>query len=106
MPSFRSSRRRVAAALGIACLGLTAAACSSSSSSASSSAPAASSSPATSAASSAAASPSSSATGSGAVNVLYAGSLVNLITKQVGPAFQTASGYSVTGQGAGSTALV
>jgi molybdate/tungstate transport system substrate-binding protein len=40
------------------------------------------------------------------VNVLYAGSLVNLITKQVGPAFQTASGYSVTGKGAGSTALV
>jgi molybdate/tungstate transport system substrate-binding protein len=38
--------------------------------------------------------------------VLYAGSLVNLITKQVGPAFQTASGYSVTGTGAGSTALV
>jgi molybdate/tungstate transport system substrate-binding protein len=38
--------------------------------------------------------------------VLYAGSLVNLITKQVGPAFQTASGYSVTGAGAGSTALV
>jgi molybdate/tungstate transport system substrate-binding protein len=31
---------------------------------------------------------------------------VNLITKQVGPAFQTASGYSVTGKGAGSTALV
>jgi molybdate/tungstate transport system substrate-binding protein len=40
------------------------------------------------------------------VNVLYAGSLVNLITKQVGPAFQTSSGYSVTGKGAGSTALV
>lgn len=38
--------------------------------------------------------------------MLYAGSLVNLITKQVGPAFQTASGYSVTGEGAGSTALV
>jgi len=37
--------------------------------------------------------------------VLYAGSLVNLITKQVGPAFQAASGYSVTGRGAGSTAL-
>jgi molybdate/tungstate transport system substrate-binding protein len=104
MLTFRSSRRRVAAALGIACLGLTAAACSSSSSSASSS-PAAST-PASTAASSAAASPSSSATGSGSVDVLYAGSLVNLITKQVGPAFQTASGYSVTGAGAGSTALV
>jgi molybdate transport system substrate-binding protein len=103
MPTFRSARRRLAAALGIACLGLTAAACSSSSSSSSS--PAAST-PASSAASSAAASPSSSATGSGPVDVLYAGSLVNLITKQVGPAFQTASGYSVTGAGAGSTALV
>jgi molybdate/tungstate transport system substrate-binding protein len=40
------------------------------------------------------------------VNVLYAGSLVNLMTKQVGPAFQTATGYSVTGESAGSTALV
>jgi molybdate/tungstate transport system substrate-binding protein len=77
MPPFRSSRRRPAAALGIACLGLTAAACGS-----------------------------SSAAGTGSVDVLYAGSLVNLITKQVGPAFQTASGYSVTGAGAGSTALV
>ena len=38
--------------------------------------------------------------------MLYAGSLVNLMTKQVGPAFQTASGYSVTGESAGSTALV
>ena len=38
MLTFRSSRRRIAAALGIACLGLTAAACSSSSSSSSSSA--------------------------------------------------------------------
>src|SRR6202035_6161218 len=60
----------------------------------------------TASASSPAASASSTATGTGAVNVLYAGSLVNLITKQVGPAFQTASGYSVTGEGAGSTALV
>src|SRR6202012_3534640 len=49
---------------------------------------------------------SSTATGTGAVNVLYAGSLVNLMTKQIGPAFQTASGYSVTGESAGSTALV
>jgi molybdate/tungstate transport system substrate-binding protein len=91
--------------VGLAFLGLAAAGCSSSSSS---SAPAAASSSASSAASSPAASASASAgpTGSGAVNVLYAGSLVNLITKQVGPAFQTASGYSVTGKGAGSTALV
>jgi molybdate/tungstate transport system substrate-binding protein len=40
------------------------------------------------------------------VNVLYAGSLVNVMQKQIGPAFQTASGYSVTGESAGSTALV
>jgi molybdate/tungstate transport system substrate-binding protein len=106
MPTFRSSRRRLAVALGITCLGLTAAACSSSSSSSSSSSPAASTPASTAASSSAAASPSSSATGSGPVNVLYAGSLVNLMTKQVGPAFQTASGYSVTGESAGSTALV
>jgi molybdate/tungstate transport system substrate-binding protein len=104
MPISRPSRRRLAAALGITCLGLTAVACGSSSSS--SSAPAASTSAASAAATSAAASPSSSATGSGSVDVLYAGSLVNLITKQVGPAFHTASGYSVTGAGAGSTALV
>jgi molybdate/tungstate transport system substrate-binding protein len=104
MPIFRSSRRRLAAALGIACLGLTAAACSSSSSS--SSAPAASTPASSAAATSAAASPSSSATGTGSVDVLYAGSLVNLIQKQVGPAFQTASGYSLSGAGAGSTALV
>jgi molybdate/tungstate transport system substrate-binding protein len=88
--------------VGLAFIGLAAAGCSSSTSSSSS--PAASSPAASSPA--ATASASSTATGTGAVNVLYAGSLVNLITKQVGPAFQTASGYSVTGAGAGSTALV
>ena len=46
-----------------------------------------------------------SATGSGPVNVLYAGSLVNLMQKQVGPAFQQATGYSVTGFSAGSKDL-
>ena len=96
MLTYRSTRARFAV-VGVAFIGLAAAGCSSSSSSSSS--PAASS-PA------AAASASSTATGTGAVNVLYAGSLVNLITKQAGPAFQTASGYSVTGEGAGSTALV
>jgi molybdate/tungstate transport system substrate-binding protein len=104
MLTYRSTRARFAV-VGLAFLGLAAAGCSSSSSSSSSSAPAAS---ATSAASSMAASSSASAaaTGSGAVNVLYAGSLVNLMTKQIGPAFQKASGYSVTGESAGSTALV
>jgi molybdate/tungstate transport system substrate-binding protein len=90
--------------VGLAFVGLAAVGCSSSSSSSSSPAT---SSPATSASSPAAtASASSTATGTGAVNVLYAGSLVNLMTKQVGPAFATASGYSVTGESAGSTALV
>jgi len=104
MPTYRSTRARFAV-VGLAFLGLAAAGCSSSTSSSSSSAaPAAPSSAASGAASSPAAS--AAPTGSGAVNVLYAGSLVNLITKQVGPAFQTASGYSVTGKGAGSTALV
>jgi molybdate/tungstate transport system substrate-binding protein len=96
---FRSSRRarfRVVFA-GIACAGLAAlAGCSSASSSSSSSAGDSS---ATSPAASAA------ATGSGPVNVLYAGSLVNLMQKQVGPAFQQATGYTVTGFSAGSTAL-
>ena len=100
MFTYRSTRARFAV-VGLAFVGLAAAGCSSSSSSSTS---AASSPSASGAASSPAAS--SAATGSGAVNVLYAGSLVNLITKQVGPAFQTASGYSVTGKGAGSTALV
>lgn len=103
MLNYRSTRARFAV-VGLAFIGLAAAGCSSSSSSSSSSAA---SSPAASASSPAAsASASSTATGTGTVNVLYAGSLVNLITKQVGPAFQTASGYSVTGEGAGSTALV
>src|SRR3984957_10279491 len=103
MRNYRSTRARFAV-VGLAFIGLAAAGCSSPTSSSSS--PAASS-PAASASSPAAtASASSTATGTGAVNVLYAGSLVNLITKQVGPAFQTASGYSVTGAGAGSTALV
>ncbi len=96
MPTLRSTRARFAVA-GLAFLGLAAAGCGSSSSS---------SAPASSAASSPAAAASASATGTGSVNVLYAGSLVNLMTKQIGPAFQTASGYSVTGEAGGSTALV
>ena len=99
MLKYRSTRARFAA-VGLAFIGLAAAGCSSSSSSSTTSAASSPTAPA------ASASASSTATGTGAVNVLYAGSLVNLITKQVGPAFQTASGYSVTGEGAGSTALV
>src|SRR5262249_28012713 len=52
---------------------------------------------------------SSSAAGSptakGTVNVAYAGSLVNLMEHKVGPAFDTATGYTFQGKGAGSTAL-
>lgn len=51
------------------------------------------------------ASASTAARGSGPVNVLYAGSLVNLMEKQIGPAFNTATGYSFTGFSAGSSAL-
>ena len=105
MLTFRSTRARFAV-VGLAFIGLAAAGCSSSSSSSSSSSTAAASSSAPASSPAASASASSSATGTGAVNVLYAGSLVNLITKQVGPAFQASSGYSVTGTGAGSTALV
>jgi molybdate/tungstate transport system substrate-binding protein len=43
--------------------------------------------------------------GSGPVNVLYAGSLVNLMEKQIGPAFDKASGYTFTGFSGGSSAL-
>ena len=105
MLNYRSTRARFAV-VGLAFIGLAAAGCSSSSSSSSSTAASSSSPSASGAASSASASASSSATGTGAVNVLYAGSLVNLMQKQIGPAFQTASGYSVTGESAGSTALV
>lgn len=41
----------------------------------------------------------------GAVNVAYAGSLVNLMEHKLGPAFQHDSGYTYQGKGAGSTAL-
>jgi molybdate/tungstate transport system substrate-binding protein len=45
------------------------------------------------------------ARGSGAVDVLYAGSLVNVMDKQIGPAFNAATGYTFTGFSAGSKAL-
>jgi len=43
------------------------------------------------------AAPTTVARGSGPVAVLYAGSLVNLMEKQIGPAFDTATGYSFSG---------
>lgn len=44
-------------------------------------------------------------TGSGPVNVLYAGSLVTVIENSVGPAFQKATGYDVSGFSGGSDNL-
>jgi molybdate/tungstate transport system substrate-binding protein len=41
----------------------------------------------------------------GSVDVLYAGSLVSLMQNQIGPAFKSETGYSVSGISAGSTAL-
>jgi molybdate/tungstate transport system substrate-binding protein len=43
--------------------------------------------------------------GSGAVQVLYAGSLVSLMENQIRPAFNTATGYEFQGEGKGSVAL-
>jgi len=42
---------------------------------------------------------------SGTVDVLYAGSLLDLMQQQIGPAFHKATGYTVTGFSAGSSAL-
>ena len=46
------------------------------------------------------------ASGSGPVDVLYAGSLLDLMQNQIGPAFHRATGYSVNGFANGSSALV
>lgn len=43
--------------------------------------------------------------GSGAVNVLYAGSLVKLMETEIGPDFTKSTGYKFTGFGSGSTGL-
>ncbi|MHB8595507.1 MAG: extracellular solute-binding protein [Ktedonobacteraceae bacterium] len=44
-------------------------------------------------------------TAKGKISVLYAGSLVNLMEKKIGPAFTQATGYPYEGEGKGSTAL-
>lgn len=46
------------------------------------------------------------ASGHGKVSVLYAGSLVNMMEHELGPAFAHADGYGYKGLGAGSTELV
>jgi molybdate/tungstate transport system substrate-binding protein len=48
---------------------------------------------------------SGSAAGHGSVDVLYAGSLENVMNTSIGPAFQKATGYSLTGFPAGSKDL-
>jgi len=50
-------------------------------------------------------SPTTAAKGSGPVDVLYAGSLVNVMEKQIGPGFKTATGYTFTGFSGDSGAL-
>jgi molybdate/tungstate transport system substrate-binding protein len=49
---------------------------------------------------------SSAGSSHGTVSVLYAGSLVNLMEHDLGPAFTHADGYAFSGFGAGSTELV
>lgn len=48
---------------------------------------------------------SAAAASGGSVTVLYAGSLVNVMEQQIGPAFAKATGYGYSGYGAGSTAI-
>jgi molybdate/tungstate transport system substrate-binding protein len=43
--------------------------------------------------------------GESEVSVLYAGSLVNLMEKDMGPTFNQATGYKYLGEGKGSVAL-
>ncbi|MGH3685459.1 MAG: extracellular solute-binding protein [Pseudonocardiaceae bacterium] len=47
----------------------------------------------------------SPARGSGPVSVLYAGTLVGILERRVGPAFEKATGYTFQGEGKGSVAL-
>ncbi len=92
LPSHR--RSRFAAAVAVAALGLSLTACGSSGSA--------------SAAAGTGLRPSSSggsATGSGPVNVLYAGSLVDLMKSQVGPGFEKKTGYTLAGIAGGSSGL-
>jgi molybdate/tungstate transport system substrate-binding protein len=104
MLNFRTSARRFAVVAGIACLGLTAAACSSSSSSSSSTAASPSASATASASASTSASASSTAV-SGTANVAYASSLEFLNENVVKPAFTAATGAGFSGTGNASGTL-
>jgi molybdate/tungstate transport system substrate-binding protein len=94
---FAKKKAPVAALLAITCTSLAAAGCSSSSSTSASSSPSSS--------SSSSASSSASALPSGDVDVFSAGSLDTLMTKQVGPAFHTATGYTLVDTSHGSGTL-
>ncbi len=101
-PLMKRGRFRPVGFLLVAALAVVASACGSSSGSSSAAAnsttPAA---PAT-----ASTTPTSTAAkGSGPVDVLYAGSLVSVMEREIGPAFNAATGYTFTGFSAGSTAL-
>ncbi|MGD0701220.1 MAG: extracellular solute-binding protein [Trebonia sp.] len=104
MLNFRTSARRFAVVAGLACLGLTAAACSSSSSSSSSTAASTSASATASASASTSASASSTAV-SGTANVAYASSLEYLNENVVKPAFTAATGAGFSGTGNASGTL-
>lgn len=96
-PMFTQVRPRLAdrarlAAVALVGFSLVATACSSSSKSAT---------PTTTVASTA-----TTATGSGPVDVLYAGSLVDVMTMQIGPGFDTATGYKFSGVSGDSGSLV
>ena len=43
--------------------------------------------------------------GSGSVDVMYAGSLIRLFERRLGPAFQSATGFTFQGEGKGSVAI-
>src|SRR6204780_5547280 len=94
---FAKKKPPAAALLAITCTSLAAAGCSSSSSTSASSSPSSS--------SSSSASSSASALPSGDVDVFSAGSLDTLMTKQVGPAFHTATGYTLVDTSHGSGTL-
>lgn len=96
------SRRLLAIGVALVGVALVATGCSSSSPSTSGTSG---SSASAGAGSSASASAGTQLTGTGTVSVLYAGSLVDLMEKTVGPAFDTATGFTFQGQGAGSNAL-
>lgn len=99
-----TSRRALAVVAALVGIALVATGCSSSGTSATASG-SASPSPSPSASASAGTSAGAQLTGTGDVSVLYAGSLLDLMEKTVGPGYDRATGFTFQGQGAGSNAL-